>query len=152
MQPIRQGQFVSEYVGEMLDETEAERRVAQYDADGQHYMFGLKGSQWSIDPVVRGNVGRIFNHSCQPNLHKLQVYQHPYRRQGKAAQSGEGGEQQQAVAAENVLPCPRMVFVAARDIARYEELCISYDYEEADHPGGCLVCHCGAKKCRHNLV
>ena len=151
LQPIRAGHFVSEYVGEMVDEAEAELRVSQYDTDGLHYMFGLKGSQYSIDPVQRGNIGRVFNHSCQPNLHKLQVYQHPHRRRvsrdsaGQAAADGSGGN-------GNVLPCPRMVFVAARDISRYEELCISYDYEEADHPGGCLVCHCGAKKCRHNLV
>jgi hypothetical protein len=145
LQPIRAGHFVSEYVGEMVDEAEAERRVSQYDTDGLHYMFGLKGSQFSIDPVRRGNIGRVFNHSCQPNLHKLQVYQHPHRRRLHAAGDGGPGN-------GNVLPCPRMVFVAARDISRYEELCISYDYEEADHPGGCLVCHCGAKKCRHNLV
>ena len=132
LQPIRQGTFVTEYAGEVLEADEAERRLTEYDRAGVHYMFSLKGSRRCIDPVHIGNLGRLLNHSCNPNLQKLQVYQH--------------------CAPSQPLPTPRMVFVAKRHIARYEELCISYDYEEQDFPGGCLRCHCHAPRCRYNLV
>ena len=142
MQSIRAGTFVAEYVGELLNEAESARRLLdEYDLNGIHYMFGLKGSTYSIDPVRKGNVARLFNHSCQPNLHKLQVYRAAVRGGSGSGGSGVDG-----------LGVPRMVFVAARDIVKYEELCINYDYEELDHPGGCLVCNCGSKKCRYNLV
>ena len=151
MQSIRAGTFVAEYVGELLNEAESGRRLLDdYDLVGLHYMFGLKGSTYSIDPVRRGNVARLFNHSCQPNLHKLQVYRSAVRGGvGGGVGLVGGGSVSGGV---DGLGVPRMVFVAARDIVRYEELCISYDYEELDHPGGCLVCNCGTKKCRHNLV
>ena len=132
LQPIRQGTFVTEYAGELLEADEAERRLADYDRLGVHYMFSLKGSTQCIDPVRRGNLGRVLNHSCQPNLQKLQLYTH--------------------CAPGQPLPPPRMVFVARRNIRRLEELCISYDYEEQEFPGGCLRCLCGAKRCRYNLV
>ena len=150
MQSIKAGTFVAEYVGELLNEAESARRLLdEYDLNGIHYMFGLKGSSYSIDPVRKGNVARLFNHSCQPNLHKLQVYRAAVKARagssvGDSAGGGGGGVE--------ALGVPRMVFVAARDIVKYEELCINYDYEELDHPGGCLICNCGSKKCRHNLV
>ena len=149
MQSIKAGTFVAEYVGELLNEAESGRRLLdEYDLNGIHYMFGLKGSTYSIDPVRRGNVARLFNHSCQPNLHKLQVYRTAVRGGSGSGSSSSGSE---SVGVEG-LGVPRMVFVAARDIVKYEELCINYDYEELDHPGGCLVCNCGSKRCRHNLV
>ena len=133
LQSIRPGTFVTEYAGEVLEADEAERRLSEYDRLGVHYMFSLKGSRRCIDPVHIGNMGRLLNHSCTPNLAQLQVY----------GGCGGGGR---------LLPTPRMVFVAKRYVHKYEELCIDYHYEEQDFPGGCMRCHCNTPRCRYNLV
>jgi len=130
--PIRRGSFVVEYVGELVGAAEAARRLEDYDRRGIHYVFGFRHSSLCIDPVHMGNVARTINHSCDPNLTKIQLYRSDLR---------EGGRHY-----------PRMAFFAIRDIAQGEELCISYDYETQEHPGGCLVCYCGAQQCKHTLV
>lgn len=128
---IRRGTFVVEYVGEVVGATEAARRLEEYDRRGVHYVFGFRHSDVCIDPVMRGNVARTINHSCEPNLTKIQLYNSDMR---------------------PGLRWPRMAFFAARDIKPGEELSISYDYEVQEHPGGCLVCYCDTPSCKHTLV
>lgn len=128
---IRRGTFVVEYVGEVVGAAEAARRLEDYDRRGVHYVFGFRHSDVCIDPVVRGNVARTINHSCEPNLTKIQLYNSDMR---------------------PGLRWPRMAFFAARDIKPGEELSISYDYEVQEHPGGCLVCYCDTPSCKHTLV
>lgn len=128
---IPRGSFICEYVGEIVPPHVAADRLARYDQAGVHYVFGFQDSDMCIDPVVFGNVARTINHSCSPNLTKIQLYSSCMR----------DGKQH-----------PKMAFFAAKDIAAGEELCISYDYEAQEHPGGCLVCYCNEEKCKHTLV
>jgi [histone H3]-lysine36 N-dimethyltransferase SETMAR len=73
---IRAGQFVCEYVGEIIGSTEAEKRRELYKAQGLHDNYiltvrehlGDRVLRTTIDPTIRGNVARFINHSCEPNL------------------------------------------------------------------------------------
>lgn len=69
---IAKGQFVCEYVGEVITYEETERRGKIYDAAGRTYLFDLdfNGSDnpYSIDAAKSGNVSHFINHSCDPNL------------------------------------------------------------------------------------
>lgn len=66
------GEFVCEYVGEVISFDEAERRGAGYDAEGRTYLFDLDfNSQdfpYTVDAARYGNVAHFINHSCEPNL------------------------------------------------------------------------------------
>ncbi|KDD74466.1 hypothetical protein H632_c1292p0, partial [Helicosporidium sp. ATCC 50920] len=62
------GQFVLEYVGEVLAEAEYRRRRIIYAARGQrHFYFMNCGNGEVIDASRRGGQGRFINHSCAPN-------------------------------------------------------------------------------------
>lgn len=69
---IARGQFVCEYVGEVITYEETERRGKIYDADGRTYLFDLdfngNDNPYSIDAAKCGNVSHFINHSCDPNL------------------------------------------------------------------------------------
>ena len=41
MENIKRGTFISEYVGEIITNEEAERRGKAYDSDGMTYLFDL---------------------------------------------------------------------------------------------------------------
>ena len=65
---IEQGQFVSEYVGDLINEQEARRRLTEaYHNDvSNFYMMTLNGSR-IIDAGPKGNLSRFMNNSCEPN-------------------------------------------------------------------------------------
>lgn len=69
---IADGQYVCEYVGEIISYEEAERRGKKYDAVGLTYLFDLdfngKDNPYTVDAAKFGNVSRFINHSCNPNL------------------------------------------------------------------------------------
>lgn len=65
MEEIRAGQFIIEYVGEVIDGVELEKRFKAIK-DGNFYFFGLDKEIY-IDSRVYGNVSRFGNHSCDPN-------------------------------------------------------------------------------------
>lgn len=59
---------MTEYMGEILDETEYLRRRTFYAESGQtHYYFMQIGNGEVIDACRMGNAGRFMNHSCDPN-------------------------------------------------------------------------------------
>ncbi|XP_073995877.1 histone-lysine N-methyltransferase SUV39H2-like isoform X2 [Rhodnius prolixus] len=79
MSTIKKGQFVVEYVGEVITNREAERRGQNYDKQGCTYLFDLDfnekdGFPYSVDAAVYGNVSHFINHSCQPNLEVFAVW------------------------------------------------------------------------------
>ena len=98
---IKRGTFIVEYVGEIIGPEEAARRLEDYDKRGVHYVFGFRGSDVCIDPVAMGNVARTLNHSCEPNVTKIQVY---------AADMRLGRR------------FPKMAFFASREIKKGEEV------------------------------
>ena len=112
--PIAKGQFVCEYAGEVISESEAQLRNEQDARDKRgNYIYWIKENfgeknvtQTIVDPTSLGNIGRYLNHSCDPNL----------------------------VACPVRLDClvPRIAFFATRDLQAGEELTFDYGAENFD--------------------
>ena len=64
---LKKGTFVTEYVGEILTNEEAERRGQEYEKIGSNYLFDLDfiedQSMFTIDATHYGNISHFFNHS-----------------------------------------------------------------------------------------
>lgn len=68
LEDVKKGQFVNEYVGELIDEEECERRLQQKHEDNDtNYYFLTLDKDRIIDAGPKGNLARFMNHSCQPN-------------------------------------------------------------------------------------
>ncbi|XP_018319115.1 uncharacterized protein LOC108732676 isoform X2 [Agrilus planipennis] len=66
--PIRKGDFVIEYVGELIDDTEYQRRIKRmHETKDENYYFLTVDKDRIIDAGPKGNLARFMNHSCQPN-------------------------------------------------------------------------------------
>ena len=62
------GDFVVEYVGEVIDHSEFLMRLkAKQDAKDESYYFLTLDNNRVIDAGPRGNLARFMNHSCEPN-------------------------------------------------------------------------------------
>ncbi|EHA8589632.1 histone-lysine N-methyltransferase, H3 lysine-9 specific SUVH6 [Cocos nucifera] len=145
---IPSGSFICEYIGEMLQDTEAEQRNNdEYLFDiGHNYddqslweglptlIPGLQSSSncetvedvgFTIDAAEYGNVGRFINHSCSPNLYAQNVlYDHDDKRM------------------------PHIMFFAADNIPPLQELTYHYNYtidQVRDSEGNIKRkdCYCG---------
>ena len=117
--PLPRGAFVTEYVGEVLDEAVYAARKAVYAAAGaRHFYFmSLTGAE-VIDAAQRGSLGRFVNHSCEPNCET----------------------QKWMVAGELCIG-----LFTLREVAPHEELTFDYNFERyGDKPMRCL---CGAAAC-----
>ena len=68
------GQFVMEYVGEVLDFREFKNRTKQYAKMNivHHYFMALTADE-VIDATMKGNISRFINHSCDPNCETQKV-------------------------------------------------------------------------------
>ncbi|XP_036222476.2 histone-lysine N-methyltransferase Set2 [Bactrocera oleae] len=65
---ILPGEFIMEYVGEVIDGDEFEQRRTAYSLDkNRHYYFMALRSDAIIDATIKGNISRFINHSCDPN-------------------------------------------------------------------------------------
>ncbi|KAL6634993.1 hypothetical protein ACP70R_027664 [Stipagrostis hirtigluma subsp. patula] len=133
-QPIPQGTFVCEYIGEVVKGDEAMRN-AEREASGCSYLLDIASQidgekvqtvgtvAYMIDASRYGNVSRFINHSCSPNLSTRLVLV-----ESKDCHLSHIG------------------LFANRDIAMGEEL--AYDYRRKLVAGDGCPCHCGAKNCR----
>ncbi|KAJ8665327.1 hypothetical protein QAD02_006989 [Eretmocerus hayati] len=119
-QPIKTGEFILEYVGEVVSEREFKARMAtRYANDTHHYCLHLDGGL-VIDGHRMGGDGRFVNHSCEPNC-EMQKW--------------------------SVHGLPRMALFASRNIDAGEEL--TYDYNFAlFNPSEGQECRCGSDECR----
>lgn len=67
IEPIKPNTFVTEYVGEVITNEEAERRGKKCDAQGITYLFDLdfedENSAFTVDAAKYGNISHFFNHS-----------------------------------------------------------------------------------------
>jgi len=123
---IKAGDFVIEYIGEIIDRDEMDRRAEANDGKvTHHYYFDLGRSQAVagsefIDAKNFGNVARFINHSCDPNL-QSQVW--------------------------NVLAEKCVGFFALRDIKNGEELSFDYQFKVFNKKER-QRCLCGAENCR----
>ncbi|XP_059743826.1 histone-lysine N-methyltransferase NSD2 isoform X2 [Bos taurus] len=69
---IRKGEFVNEYVGELIDEEECMARIKRaHENDITHFYMLTIDKDRIIDAGPKGNYSRFMNHSCQPNCETL---------------------------------------------------------------------------------
>ncbi|KAI9989674.1 hypothetical protein PInf_019959 [Phytophthora infestans] len=115
---INAGEFVIEYVGEVIDDKECERRMITYRDNGEvnFYMMELE-KNIVIDAKYRSNDSRFINHSCDPNS---------------------------VTQKWNVDGMQRIGIFARRNIAPNEEITIDYNFS---HFGEAADCRCGSTAC-----
>uniref|UniRef100_A0A3P9IB78 Histone-lysine N-methyltransferase, H3 lysine-36 specific n=2 Tax=Oryzias latipes TaxID=8090 RepID=A0A3P9IB78_ORYLA len=116
---IKKGQFVSEYVGEVIDEEECRSRIrhAQENDICNFYMLTLDKDR-IIDAGPKGNEARFMNHCCQPNCETQ-----------KWTVNGD----------------TRVGLFALVDVKAGTELTFNYNLECLGN--GKTVCKCGAPNC-----
>ncbi|KMZ64430.1 Histone-lysine N-methyltransferase [Zostera marina] len=119
MENISKGDFIIEYIGEVIDDAQCEKRLwdMKYRGDQNFYMCEI-GKDFTIDATFKGNVSRFLNHSCDPNC-KLEKW--------------------------NVEGETRVGVFASRSIAAGEPLIYDYRFE---HFGPMVKCNCGASNCQ----
>jgi [histone H3]-lysine36 N-trimethyltransferase len=67
---LRPGDFIFEYIGEVINEPQFRRRMIQYDEEGiKHFYFMSLSKGEFVDATKKGNLGRFCNHSCNPNCY-----------------------------------------------------------------------------------
>jgi len=121
---IRKGTRIIEYVGELVDKDESNRRglelfeKSRQTGGASVYIFDLN-EKWDLDGDKSYNDARLINHSCDPN-------------------------------AEMVNEDDRLFLFALRDILPEEEITFDYGYDIEhflDHP-----CRCGTPQCVGYIV
>lgn len=122
MERIGRGEMVIEYVGEIIRAAVADKREKVYERQGigSSYLFRID-EDLVVDATKKGNLGRLINHSCDPNC--------------TAKIITINGEK-------------KIVIYAKEDIELGDE--ITYDYHfpiEQDK----IPCLCGSAKCRGYL-
>ncbi|KAK6783634.1 hypothetical protein RDI58_017088 [Solanum bulbocastanum] len=72
---INKGDFIIEYIGEVIDDALCEKRLwdMKYKGVQNFYMCELR-KDFTIDATFKGNLSRFLNHSCDPNC-KLEKWQ-----------------------------------------------------------------------------
>ncbi len=127
-EPIERGTFVVEYAGEVIDDAEMSRRMAESRAQGHHHFYMMEmSSGLVIDAMYKGNVARLLNSSCAPNCETQKWHD---------AATGE----------------VRVGIFALRNIRAGEELCYDYNFEHIiDDSGAKYSCQCGAPNCRGSI-
>lgn len=67
---LRPGDFIFEYIGEVINEQIFRRRMIQYDEEGiKHFYFMSLTKGEFVDATKKGNLGRFCNYSCNPNCY-----------------------------------------------------------------------------------
>lgn len=117
---ITVGEFIMEYVGEVVDPKDFRRRAKEYSKDkNRHYYFMALKSDQIIDATMKGNISRFINHSCDPNAETQ-----------KWTVNGE----------------LRIGFFNKKFIAAGEE--ITFDYHFQRYGKEAQKCYCEAPNCR----
>ncbi|ESN90512.1 hypothetical protein HELRODRAFT_70629, partial [Helobdella robusta] len=118
--PLKAGQFIIEYVGEVMSELEFRRRMSTlYSHMQHHYCLSLEGGV-VIDGYKSGNISRLINHSCSPNC-QMQKW--------------------------NVNGVYRIGLFALKDVEPNEELTYDYNFH-AYNVNTQQACKCGSSNCR----
>ncbi|CAA6662138.1 unnamed protein product [Spirodela intermedia] len=120
---IRKGDFVIEYVGEVIDDESCEERLwkMKHRGDTNFYLCEVNHGM-VIDATFKGNKSRFINHSCEPNTEMQK-----WRTDGET----------------------RIGIFAINSIRRGEEL--TYDYQFVQF-GADQDCYCGALGCKKKLA
>ncbi|KAI3798563.1 hypothetical protein L1987_33840 [Smallanthus sonchifolius] len=119
---ITQGEFLIEYVGEVIDDKECEKRLWEMKSQGKTNFYLCEiNRDMVIDATFKGNKSRYINHSCSPNTEMQK-----WRIDGET----------------------RIGIFATRVIKKGEHL--TYDYQFVQF-GADQDCYCGAVGCRRKL-
>uniref|UniRef100_A0A8K9XS66 Ash1 (absent, small, or homeotic)-like (Drosophila) n=1 Tax=Oncorhynchus mykiss TaxID=8022 RepID=A0A8K9XS66_ONCMY len=119
-EPLRSGQFIIEYLGEVVSEHEfRSRMMEQYFAHSGQYCLNLD-SGMVIDSYRMGNEARFINHSCEPNC-EMQKW--------------------------SVNGVYRIGLFALRDMSSGTELTYDYNFHSFNTEEQ-QVCKCGSEGCR----
>lgn len=84
---------------------------------------------YTLDARMQGNVGRFFNHSCDPNAFVQNVFIESHD-----------------------LRFPTVAFFASRTIKALDEITWNYNYKMGSIEGRVIECHCGAPNCRGRIL
>jgi SET domain-containing protein len=67
---LRPNDFIFEYIGEVINESQFRKRMIAYDEEGiKHFYFMSLSKGEFVDATKKGNLGRFCNHSCNPNCY-----------------------------------------------------------------------------------
>ncbi|KAM9330334.1 histone-lysine N-methyltransferase NSD2 [Gastrophryne carolinensis] len=116
---IKKGEFVNEYIGELIDEEECMARIHHAEEnDITHFYMLTIDKDRIIDAGPKGNYSRFMNHSCDPNCETQ-----------KWTVNGD----------------TRVGLFAVRDIPAGDELTFNYNLDCLGNEK--RVCMCGAPNC-----
>jgi len=73
MHPLTKGDFIHEYMGELITEHEADRRGNLYDKNGCTYLFE-QSDEFVVDGMNKANKVRFANHSSEPNVEARKMF------------------------------------------------------------------------------
>ncbi|XP_064649303.1 histone-lysine N-methyltransferase EHMT2-like [Lineus longissimus] len=121
---IPQGTFLCEYIGEIISDSEADRR------EDDSYLFDLDnkdGETYCIDARKYGNVARFINHLCEPNIVPVKVF-----------------------IDHQDLRFPRICFFSSREIKAGEELGFDYGEKFWIIKWKQFTCACGSARCKYS--
>lgn len=126
---LAKGEFVCEYVGELVSLSNAKKKLVALTAEDNCYViiykehFGTTNTLCTcIDATVKGNIARFINHSCAPNLIMLPV------RSGCIV--------------------PRLCLFTLEAVTKGTELCFSYGDNTV---GSGKPCYCNSVNCHGYL-
>ncbi|CAO2046545.1 unnamed protein product [Urochloa humidicola] len=75
LEPLEKGDFIIEFVGEVIDDSTCEQRLRDMERRGDKNFYMCEISKdFTIDATFKGNISRFVNHSCEPNC-KLEKWQ-----------------------------------------------------------------------------
>jgi len=125
---LKKGDFICEYVGEVINWQECAKRLNESTLVGDAFYLMLLKPGFIIDARKKGNLARMLNSSCKPNAET---------RKWHDAATGE----------------THIVILAKRTIEPGEE--VTYDYQFEHYGLGDMVtsykCLCGATNCRGTM-
>ncbi|KAL9651358.1 hypothetical protein ABK040_001309 [Willaertia magna] len=118
---IKKGQFITEYVGELITKKEFEKRTkTKYQQNNYHFYCMNLNDNEIIDATIMGNIGRFINHSCSPNCN-TQIW------------LVNGSE--------------RVGIFANKDITFGEEITYNYNFTIYGEKEDIQICKCGSPSC-----
>lgn len=124
LKDIPKGAFICEYVGELITDSEADKR------EEDSYLFDLDykdGDTFCLDAHFYGNISRFINHLCEPNIVPVKFF-----------------------VDHQDLRYPRIAFFAFREIAANEELGFDYGEKFWSIKYKSFTCHCNSSKCKYS--
>ena len=125
VRPIKKGETIIEYVGEIITWEEALRRHPHDPSDPNHTFYFHIDEGRVIDAKVGGNASRWINHACAPNC-----------------EADDDGERVFIKALRNIKPGEELFYDYGLVIEERYTPALKRQY----------ACHCGDKSCRGTML